>query len=51
MMAYHFAYSDLPADRFRLLHLIDLDDGDRLKCKLTNVPLDLTPEYDAISYT
>lgn len=46
----NFRYSDLPADYFRLLQLSGID-GDLLECQLTDVPIDSTPEYDAISYS
>ena len=49
-MADYFAYSSLPDDNFRLLYLIGLDDGGRLKCTLTDVPCDSAPGYEAISY-
>ena len=50
-MASRFVYADLPAGSFRLLYLIGRDGGDELKCTLKDVPLDSSPEYDAISYS
>ena len=49
-MAGYFTYSNLPDDNFRLLHLVGLDEGGRLKCALIDVPRDSAPGYEAISY-
>ena len=44
-----FLYPRLPPDSFRLIHLSH--DGDQLSYNLSDFPLDIAPDYHALSYT